>query len=66
MTTEKTPNDKLPSSGAPIPNMTSCRKKKSEEASFLEDMKDHLDEFIHASMDEHKACFQKTIKKVCF
>ncbi|KAL8542954.1 hypothetical protein ACS0TY_003725 [Phlomoides rotata] len=64
MKTEKTPNEKLSSSGGPILNMTSCRKKKSEEASFLEDMKDHLDEFIHASMDEHNACFQKTIKKM--
>ncbi|KAJ6920412.1 hypothetical protein NC651_014104 [Populus alba x Populus x berolinensis] len=31
---------------------------------FLEDVKDHIDEFIHASMDEHKSCFTKTIKKV--
>ncbi|KAJ6920411.1 hypothetical protein NC651_014104 [Populus alba x Populus x berolinensis] len=30
---------------------------------FLEDVKDHIDEFIHASMDEHKSCFTKTIKK---
>lgn len=48
---------------------TSCRKKKNEEATFVEDLKDHIDEFIHASMDEHKTCFQKTIKKVryiCF
>jgi hypothetical protein len=30
----------------------------------LEDLKDHIDEFIHASMDEHKDCFTKTIKKV--
>ncbi|KAK6159481.1 hypothetical protein DH2020_006795 [Rehmannia glutinosa] len=44
--------------------MTSCRKKKNEEATFLEDLKDHIDEFIHASMDEHKTCFQKTIKKM--
>ncbi|CAA6653508.1 unnamed protein product [Spirodela intermedia] len=43
---------------------TSCRKKKSDDASFLEDLKDHVDEFIHASMDEHKTCFQKTIRKM--
>ncbi|XP_062117266.1 uncharacterized protein LOC133831117 [Humulus lupulus] len=46
------------------PPVTSCRKKKSEEASFLEDVKDHIDEFIHASMDEHKTCFKKTIQKM--
>lgn len=63
MATEKTPNEK-PSSAAPTPAATSCRKKKSENATFLEDVKDHIDEFIHASMDEHKTCFQKTIKKM--
>lgn len=46
------------------PATTSCRKKKSEEATFLEDVKDHIDEFIHSSMDEHKTCFKKTIQKV--
>jgi hypothetical protein len=46
------------------PAMTSCRKKKSEEATFIEDVRDHIDEFIHASMDEHKTCFKKTIQKV--
>ncbi|KAF4353734.1 hypothetical protein CsatB_013045 [Cannabis sativa] len=46
------------------PPVTSCRKKKSEEASFLEDVKDHIDEFINASMDEHKTCFKKTIQKM--
>lgn len=45
---------------------SSCRKKKSESATFLEDVRDHIDEFIHASMDEHKTCFKKTIQKVCF
>lgn len=48
------------------PAMTSCRKKKSDNATFLEDVKDHIDEFIHASMDEHKTCFKKTVQKVCF
>jgi hypothetical protein len=46
------------------PAVTSCRKKKSEEATFIEDVRDHIDEFIHASMDEHKTCFKKTIQKV--
>ncbi|KAL0436878.1 UNVERIFIED_CONTAM: hypothetical protein Sradi_0395700 [Sesamum radiatum] len=65
MATEKSPNEK-PSSATPTPTpaMASCRKKKNENATFLEDVKDHIDEFIHASMDEHKTCFQKTIKKM--
>ncbi|KAF3435708.1 hypothetical protein FNV43_RR22800 [Rhamnella rubrinervis] len=56
--------EKQPSSASEKPPITSCRKKKSEEASFLEDVKDHIDEFIHASMDEHKTCFKKTIQKM--
>ncbi|XP_062212257.1 uncharacterized protein LOC133913198 [Phragmites australis] len=47
------------------PAMASCRKKKSDDdATFLEDLKDHIDEFIHASMDEHKTCFKKSIQKM--
>lgn len=46
------------------PEMRSCRKKKSEDASFVADLMDHIDEFVHASMDEHKTCFEKTIKKM--
>ncbi|XP_020083174.1 uncharacterized protein LOC109706641 [Ananas comosus] len=46
------------------PAASSCRKKKTEGASFVRDLRDHIDEFIHASMDEHKTCFQKTIKKM--
>ncbi|CAH8273812.1 unnamed protein product [Arabidopsis lyrata] len=48
----------------PKPAMTSCRKKVKDDATFFEDVKDHIDDFIHASMDEHKTCFQKTIKKM--
>ncbi|AES68671.1 hypothetical protein MTR_3g013450 [Medicago truncatula] len=61
MDTQKNQAEKPTSSAAVA---TSCRKKKHEEASFLEDVKDHIDEFINASMDEHKTCFQKTIKKM--
>ncbi|KAJ7969296.1 Dipeptide transport ATP-binding protein dppF [Quillaja saponaria] len=57
-----TPKSQPEKQSAPV--STSCRKKKSEEASFLEDVKDHIDEFIHASMDEHKTCFTKTIQKM--
>ncbi|XP_058098886.1 uncharacterized protein LOC131243510 [Magnolia sinica] len=52
------------SSSVRSPTTTSCRKKKSEEASFLADLRDHIDEFVHASMDEHKTCFKKTIQKM--
>lgn len=48
----------------PKPAMSSCRKKTKDDANFLEDVKDHIDEFINASMDDHKNCFNKTIKKV--
>ncbi|XP_073065664.1 uncharacterized protein [Primulina eburnea] len=64
MATEKIPSEKLPSSAAPAQAMTSCRRNKRDDATFLEDVKGHIDEFIHASMDEHKTCFQKTIKKM--
>ncbi|XP_042517059.1 uncharacterized protein LOC122091260 [Macadamia integrifolia] len=53
-----------PPSSNTTPPITSCRKKKSDDATFLEDLKDHIDEFIHASMDEHKTCFKKTMKKM--
>lgn len=64
MAAERSQNESLPASASPNPAMASCRRKKNEQATFLEDLKDHIDEFIHASMDEHKTCFQKTIKKV--
>ncbi|KAG6571116.1 hypothetical protein SDJN02_27728 [Cucurbita argyrosperma subsp. argyrosperma] len=51
-------------SAAANPPIPSCRKKKNEDGTFLEDLKDHIDEFIHASMDEHKSCFKKTINKM--
>ncbi|XP_059647668.1 uncharacterized protein LOC132293987 [Cornus florida] len=63
MATEKSQSEN-PSPAAPSPAVTSCRKKKSESATFLEDVKDHIDEFIHASMDEHKTCFKKSIQKM--
>ncbi|GAU28225.1 hypothetical protein TSUD_118320 [Trifolium subterraneum] len=65
MDTQKSQAEKPYSSAASsAAAAASCRKKKHEEASFLEDVKDHIDEFINASMDEHKTCFQKTIKKM--
>lgn len=43
----------------------SSRKKTSDGATFFQDMKDHIHEFIHTPMDEHKTCFTQKIKKVC-
>ena len=54
------------SPAAKKPPVTSCRKKKSQEAAFLEDVKDHIDEFINASMEEHKTSFKITIQKVLY
>lgn len=64
MSTEKSQPSPAPAVAAPV--VESCRKKKSDDATFLQDVKDHIDEFVHASMAEHKTCFQKTISKVCF
>ncbi|KAJ9537835.1 hypothetical protein OSB04_030568 [Centaurea solstitialis] len=59
-----TAEESAPPPIASAPEMTSCRRKKSEDATFLQDVKDHIDEFINASTAEHKTCFQKTILKM--
>ncbi|KAG5049143.1 hypothetical protein JHK85_010246 [Glycine max] len=64
MDTQKSQPEKQSSFAATAPSVTSCQKKKNEEATFLDDLKDHIDEFIKASMDEHKSCFKKTIQKM--
>uniref|UniRef100_A0A0D3FNF8 Uncharacterized protein n=3 Tax=Oryza TaxID=4527 RepID=A0A0D3FNF8_9ORYZ len=64
MESTKTQSQGSASSVPKNPAMSSCRKKKSDDATFLEDLKDHIDEFIHASMDEHKHCFKNTIQKM--
>ncbi|KAI4347865.1 hypothetical protein L6164_008642 [Bauhinia variegata] len=64
METQKSQHEKQPSAPATTPVVPSCRKKKHEDATFLQDVKDHIDEFINASMDEHKTCFKKTIQKM--
>ncbi|KAI3976866.1 hypothetical protein MKX01_008724 [Papaver californicum] len=49
----------------PMPRpVSSCRKKKSEGTSFVADMREHVDDFFNASMDEHKTFFKKTIEKM--
>lgn len=64
METQKNQAETTSSATAPTPAITSCRKKKKDDVTFLEDLKDHIDEFIDASMDEHKSCFTKTIQKM--
>ncbi|XP_047163110.1 uncharacterized protein LOC124832837 [Vigna umbellata] len=64
MDTQKSQPENHSSSATSPPVVTSCRKKKNEEAAFLEDLKEHIDEFLSASVDEHKSCFKKTIQKM--
>lgn len=65
MESQRSQPEKQSSTATPMPAVTSCRKKKTDDATFFEDLKDHIDEFVHASMDEHKTCFKKTLQKVC-
>ncbi|KAK4744998.1 hypothetical protein SAY87_011310 [Trapa incisa] len=58
------PQKNSSAAGENNPVIKSCRRKKKDDATFLEDLKDHIDEFMSASMDEHKSCFQKTVKKM--
>ncbi|XP_056698044.1 uncharacterized protein [Spinacia oleracea] len=64
MDSQKNPAETKSSATAPTPAIASCRRKKKDDATFLEDLKGHIDEFIDASMDEHKSCFTKTIQKM--
>uniref|UniRef100_A0A7N0T3A1 Uncharacterized protein n=1 Tax=Kalanchoe fedtschenkoi TaxID=63787 RepID=A0A7N0T3A1_KALFE len=64
MDTQKTEAISQSVAEAVKPAVTSCRKKKTDDATFLQDVKDHIDEFINASMEEHKTCFTKTIQKM--
>ncbi|KAI3893721.1 hypothetical protein MKX03_006151 [Papaver bracteatum] len=52
----------VPPPPAPKP-ASSCRKKKSEGSSFVVDMREHVDEFFSASVDENKTFFKKTVEK---
>jgi hypothetical protein len=67
---EKTASPSLPpaAAAAAAASSSSCRKKKSDTTSttFFGDVVDHIDEFVHASMDEHKDCLKKTLNKVNF
>lgn len=57
-------NQTAAAAAAASAEVSSCRKMKRDDASLLEDVKDHIDEFIHASMAEHKDCFKKTLQKM--
>lgn len=46
--------------------MGSCRKKNFGSGSFVSNLRDHIHEFIHASMDEHRTCMKETVRKVRF
>ena len=62
--TETNQTAAAPAAAATSAEVSTCRKMKRDDATFLEDVKDHIDEFIHASMAEHKDCFKKTMQKV--
>lgn len=57
-------NQTAAGAAATSPKASSCRKMKRDDATFIEDVKDHIDEFLHASMAEHKDCFQKTMQQM--
>ncbi|XP_022741114.1 uncharacterized protein LOC111292795 [Durio zibethinus] len=43
---------------------SSCQRVKSDKnAGFVANMRDQFSEFIHAPIDEHKACFIETFRK---
>ncbi|CAJ1930132.1 unnamed protein product [Sphenostylis stenocarpa] len=41
-----------------------CQRKKSDNGSFVSQLRNHFHEFIHASADEHKTCLRSTIQKI--
>ncbi|CAN8283816.1 unnamed protein product [Cochlearia groenlandica] len=45
---------------------SSCRKKhvNDDNATFYANLKDHMNEFFNASMDQHKTCFKNTFNNM--
>ncbi|RRT62073.1 hypothetical protein B296_00008737 [Ensete ventricosum] len=41
-----------------------CWKKRAPEAGLLADVKDHLEQFLNTSMDQHRICLKKTIRDI--
>ncbi|KAL3687739.1 hypothetical protein R1sor_014048 [Riccia sorocarpa] len=56
---------KAEEAAVPVPVQQSCRKKKSDvDEGFVKDVMNHIDDFVHASYEEHKTCLQKTVRKL--
>lgn len=56
-----------PASSSEAPVVSSCRRKKNfGSGSFVSDLRAHIHEFLHASVDEHRICLVDTFKKVSF
>ncbi|TKY70385.1 hypothetical protein E2542_SST06675 [Spatholobus suberectus] len=58
----KQTDEKRPVSSAS--RVSFCQRKKSENGSFVSNLRNHFHEFIHASADEHKTCLRNTIQKI--
>lgn len=39
-----------------------CWKKKAPDAGLLTNVKDHFEQFVNTSMDQHRICLKKTIQ----
>ena len=59
-------NNKQTDEKRPASRDSFCQRKKSENGSFVSNLRNHFHEFIHASADEHKTCLRITIQKVNF
>lgn len=59
-------NNKQTDEKRPASRDSFCQRKKSENGSFVSNLRNHFHEFIHASSDEHKRCLRNTIQKVNF
>ncbi|KAJ8460647.1 hypothetical protein OPV22_033573 [Ensete ventricosum] len=46
------------------PALSPCWKKKAPDAGFLANVKDHFDQFVGTSIDQHRICLKKTIRGV--
>ncbi|URE22059.1 hypothetical protein MUK42_13224 [Musa troglodytarum] len=46
------------------PASSPCWKKKAPDAGFLSNVKNHFDQFVGTSMDQHRICLKKTIRGV--
>ncbi|XP_074589884.1 uncharacterized protein LOC141845776 [Curcuma longa] len=52
------------SKGGERPATSPCWKKKEPDAGFLDDVKDHLGQFVSTSMDQHRICLKKSIRGI--